>query len=165
MNVNAVGMERPGAEMEISGRFRRVRERGPQSGISVIEVVLLTPLVVGFLMFLVCFGVLVDAHGTVQGAARDAARMGSLQRDYASANRAAVAAAAADLGNSCANANTVQQVNPVNKAPYNGFAAGELYTIKVTCVVPLTGLDWFNLGSQTVIAYSTAPLDVFRRTG
>lgn len=148
-------------------RLRRVRDRGPESGMSVIEVVLLSPLVIGFLLFLVCFGVLVDAHGTVQGASRDAARMGSLQRDSTSAIAAARAAAAADLGNLCTNpiAQVVQQVDPVTKTGTAAFAAGDLYTIEISCDVSLAGLDWFNLGQQTVIAYSTAPLDVFRRTG
>jgi len=59
----------------------------------------------------------------------------------------------------------VRQVDPNTKGNYNGFLPGELYTIKVTCVVSLSGLDWFNIGNQTVTAYSTAPLDVFRRTG
>jgi len=131
---------------------------------STLEVVLLAPLVIGFVMFLVCFGVLVDAHGTVQGAARDAARMGSLQRDDATANTSAYAAAAADLGNTCSGPFEVQQVDPNTKAVSNAFAAGELYTIKVTCTVTLTGLDWFSVGSQTIISYSTAPLDIFRRT-
>jgi hypothetical protein len=57
----------------------------------------------------------------------------------------------------------VQQVDPNTKAVSNAFAAGELYTIKVTCVVPLTGLDWFNVGTKTIISYSAAPLDFFRR--
>jgi Flp pilus assembly protein TadG len=131
---------------------------------STVEVVLLSPLVIGFVMFLVCFGVLVDAHGTVQGAARDAARMGSLQRDDAAANSDAYNAAAADLGNTCTGGFQVQQVDPNTKAASNAFAAGELYTIKVTCVVPLTGLDWFTVGAKTIISYSAAPLDFFRRT-
>jgi Flp pilus assembly protein TadG len=131
---------------------------------STLEVVLLAPLVIGFVMFLVCFGVLVDARGTVQGAARDAARMGSLQRDDATANNSAYAAAAADLGNTCSGAFQVQQVDPDSKVPTTAFAAGQLYTIKVTCTVSLTGLDWFTIGSQTIVSYSAAPLDVFRRT-
>jgi hypothetical protein len=136
---------------------------------SIIEVVLLAPLVIGFIMILVCFGVLVDARGNVQGAARDAARMGSLQRDDASANAAAKQTATSELGNTCVNPPLVQQVDPNTKAPYTGgggpFVPGELYTVKVSCVVDLTGLNWFGLPPQTVISYSTAPLDVFRRTG
>lgn len=143
---------------------RPPRDGDRESGMSTLEVVLLAPLVIGFIMFLVCFGVLVDARGTVQGAARDAARMGSLQRDDATANTSAYDAAAADLGNTCSGPFEVQQVDPNSKAPSHDFAAGQLYTIKVTCTVTLTGLDWFSVGSQTIISYSTAPLDIFRRT-
>jgi hypothetical protein len=119
-------------------------------------------------MILVCFGVLVDARGTVQGAARDAARMGSLQRDDGSALVAAQQAATADLGNTCSTPPLVQQVDPNTKAPYTGvapFVPGELYTIEVSCVIDLGGLNWFFLPPQTVNSYSTAPLDVFRRAG
>lgn len=125
---------------------------------STLEVVLLAPLVIGFIMFLVCFGVLVNARGTVQGAARDAARAGSLQRDEIAADKAAVAAAKADLGGTCSHPATVSPVAPTD------FVAGGLYTIQVTCVVSLTGLDWFNIGNQTITATSAAPLDIFRRT-
>jgi len=146
-------------------RASRSESGTSESGVSIIEVVLLTPLVVGFIMILVCFGVLVDARGTVQGAARDAARMGSLERTDASANIAAQQAAAADLGNTCTSY-TVTQVEATSKAaPYNGFARGELYTIEVSCVVDLSGLNWFGLPAQTIVSYSAAPLDVFRRTG
>jgi Flp pilus assembly protein TadG len=143
---------------------RPLREGTSESGMSIIEVVLLAPLVIGFIMFLVCFGVLVDARGTVQGAARDAARMGSLQRDDVSANAAAQQAAQTDLGNTCSSY-AVTQVDATTKVSYTGFVPGELYTIKVSCVVDLTGLNWFGLPAQTVVSYSTAPLDVFRRTG
>lgn len=133
------------------------RDGGREAGVSTLEVVLLAPLVIGFLMFLVCFGLLVNMRGTVQGAARDAARAGSLQRDETTANAAALAAAQADLRNTCYSYN----VAPV--APTD-FVAGGLYTVRVTCVASLSGLDWFNLGNQTITATSAAPLDTFRRT-
>jgi Flp pilus assembly protein TadG len=124
---------------------------------STLEVVLLAPLVIGFVLVLVGFGILVDARGTVQGAARDAARMGSLQRSYTSANNTARQTGAIDLANTCSS----QQIVPVTTAA--AFVPGQLYTIKVTCVVSLSGLNWFPL-QQTITATSTAPLDTFRRT-
>lgn len=145
-------------------RAREDRER--ESGMSALEVVLLAPLVIGFIMVLVAFGVLVNARGNVQGAARDAARSGSLQRDYQSALTAAQNTAATELAKTCSQPAIATQVNPNNVAlPDNDFAAGGLYTIEVSCTVSLGGLDWFNLGSHTITAYSTAPLDTFRRTG
>ena len=131
---------------------------------SVLEVVLLAPLVIGFVMVLVVFGVLVNARGDVQGAARDAARAGSLQRDDGSAQAAAYSTAQSELRGTCTP--TVTQMNPNNiQVSDNTFSAGGLFTIEVTCTVSLSGLDWFNLGNKTITAYSTAPLDTFRRTG
>jgi Flp pilus assembly protein TadG len=150
---------RGGRDRDGGGDVRR------EAGMSALEVVLLAPLVIGFIMMLVVFGVLVNARGNVQGAARDAARMGSLQRDYRTAQRTAQSTAASELAKTCPGA-TAEQVNPANVAlPDNDFTAGGLFTIKVVCTIPLSGLDWFSLGSKTVTAYSTAPLDTFRRTG
>ena len=140
--------------------MRRPPRRGDrESGMSTLEVVLLAPLVIAFVMVLVVFGELVNTRGNVQGAARDAARMGSLQRDDATANNSAYATAVADLGNTCnATPVTVTQVDPVTKGPSAAFAPGQLYTVEVTCTV-----NWFGV-KKTIISYSTAPLDVFRRT-
>jgi len=141
------------------------RDGGREAGMSVLEVVLLAPLVIGFIMILVVFGVLVNARGNVQGAARDAARIGSLQRDDTSAQGAAQNTAATELARTCPGA-VVTQVNPNDTAQNSqDFTAGGLFTIKVSCTIPLTGLDWFSLGAKTITAYSTAPLDTFRRTG
>ena len=144
-------------------RNRRDRE----AGMSVLEVVLLAPFIIGFIMLLVGFGVLVDARGTIQGAARDAARMGSLQRDDGSANSAATSAAQADgLDGLCNGANGwhLDQIDPDTKAQTNAFAPGELYTVRITCDVSLGALNWFNIGDKTFVTDATAPLDVFRRT-
>jgi Flp pilus assembly protein TadG len=138
--------------------MRRPRPDGDrEAGMSTLEVVLLAPLVIGFVLVLVGFGILVNARGTVQGAARDAARMGSLQRSYASANNTARQTADTDLGNTC----NSKIIAPVTTA--GAFAPGQLYTIKVTCVVSLAGLNWFPI-TQTITSTSTAPLDTFRRT-
>ncbi|MGH6655147.1 MAG: TadE/TadG family type IV pilus assembly protein [Actinocrinis sp.] len=138
-------------------RVGAAREKDREAGVSVVEVVLLAPLVVGFILVLVTFGLLVDVRGTVQGAARDAARAGSLQRDGDSALKAAKAAAESDLGTRCSEGLTV------TSSP--GFAPGQLYTIEVSCSISLTGVDWLNLGTQTIKSSSTAPLDVYRRAG
>lgn len=146
-------------------RVRRERDAEGEHGMSALEVVLLAPLVIGFIMVLVCFGVLVNARGDVQGAARDAARAGSLQRDYKAALAAATSAAAADLGGVCSGGSQVDEVDPVSEVSSQSFVSGGLYTIQVTCTVSLSGLDWFDLGDRTITAYSTAPLDTYRRVG
>jgi len=141
------------------------RRRPREAGISMIEVVILTPLVIGFVMVLVGLGVLVDARGNIQGAARDAARSGSLERDYTSALDAAQKAAAADgMAGTCTGGWSIDEVDPRSGASTTAFAAGELYTVQITCNVSLGGLDWFNLGTKTFVIEATAPLDFFRRS-
>ena len=62
-----------------------------------IEVVILAPVMILFILVLVAFGQLVDGRGAIDGAARDAARAGSLQKDQGTAMAEARKAAAADL--------------------------------------------------------------------
>jgi Flp pilus assembly protein TadG len=136
---------------------RAGRRGGGESGMSALEVALLAPLVIGFVLVLVCFGVIVDARGSVEGAARDAARAGSMQRDDGSANAAAQSTAADELGRVCERLD-VEQTS-------TGFTPGTLYTVRVSCAVPLSGIDWFALGTQTIVIDATAPLDTYRRSG
>jgi hypothetical protein len=133
---------------------------GPEAGVSTIEVVLLAPVLIVFILFIVSLGLVVDAKGQAYGAARDAARAGALQRHYDAATQAAQAAAAADLGNQC-------QGGPVLvHSPPASFAAGELFVVEVRCNVSLRGLNLLGLGpSKLVVARAAAPLDTYRRTG
>ncbi|HEY3871518.1 MAG TPA: TadE family protein [Actinocrinis sp.] len=124
---------------------------------STIEVVLWTPIIVGFFMLIVAFGFLVNSYGDIQNAASDAARAGSLQRDPVSAQNAALAAAQADLPTQCVG-------GPAVSPDENAFAAGNLYTIQLTCTVSLGGLDWFQIGDKTFTVTASAPLDAFRRS-
>src|SRR3954470_18998147 len=79
----------------------RGRVAADDRGLSSIEVVILAPIMILFILVLVAFGQLVDGRGAVDGAARDAARAGSLQRDAVSAMEQASAAARADLDDTC----------------------------------------------------------------
>ena len=141
------------------------RRRSREAGISVIEVVMLTPLVIGFVMLIVCFGILVDARANIQGAARDAARSGSLERDSTAALTAAKAAATADGMDGTCNAGwTIDEVDPNTGAVTTAFASGDLYTVQITCSVSLGGVNWFGLPTKTFVIEATAPLDIFRRS-
>jgi Flp pilus assembly protein TadG len=141
------------------------RRRSRQAGVSVIEVVMLTPLVIGFVMLIVCFGILVDARANIQGAARDAARSGSLERDAGSALDAAKKAATDDgMDGTCNQGWSIAEVNPSNGAATTAFAPGDLYTVQITCNVSLGGLNWFGLPTKTFVIEATAPLDIFRRS-
>jgi Flp pilus assembly protein TadG len=133
-----------------------VRLRGrSDAGLSTIEVVVLAPVIMLFVLVLVAFGLLVDGRGQIDGAARDAARAGSLQRSSVGAMRQARLAAAADLGRTCTGAVTVRKLS-------TGFTPGGLFTVQVSCKV--RGLDMLGLNVATDLAgRSSAPLDPFRR--
>jgi Flp pilus assembly protein TadG len=134
--------------------------RPAESGIATVEVVVLAPVLVIFMLFVVALGLIVDAKGQVAGAARDAARAGSLQRGYDAAVQVAQDAAAADLGRQC-------QGGPALDPPPPGeFVAGGLFTVQVRCNVSLRGLNLLGLGpAKTITERASAPLDTFRRTG
>lgn len=141
------------------------RRRSREAGVSIIEVVMLTPLVIGFVMLIVCLGVLVDSQADIQGAARDAARSGSLERDPGSAIDAAKKAAIADgMDGTCNEGWSIAQVDPKTGATTNAFAPGDLYTVQITCNVSLGGVNWFGLPTKTFVIEATAPLDIFRRS-
>jgi hypothetical protein len=108
-----------------------------------------------FILVLVGFGQLVDGRGALDGAARDAARAGTLQRDGTSAMQQAQLAAEADLTTICSGPVTVTQKSA-------GFAAGSLYTIEVSCQVRGLAMLGLNIGS-TLTAQSTSPIDPYRR--
>lgn len=151
-------------------RLAARRPRG-ESGMSSIEVVLLAPLIIGFIMVLVCFGILVDARGTVEGAAADAARAGSLRDNPGSADSDAIAAVKADLGSAtadgtCTKGWQLSEINPNSGTPTTNppFAPGDDYVVRVTCRVALGGLNWFDLGTQTITVQAASPLDTYRTT-
>lgn len=135
---------------------RWIRHRGTDdSGLSTIEVVILAPVMILFILVLVAFGQLVDGRGAVDGAARDAARAGSIQKDRGTAMAEAKKAAEADLADVCAGPVTVTKTS-------NGFEAGGLFTVEVSCEI--RGLGMLGLDIPTTLTgRSTSPLDPFRR--
>ncbi|MCL2552686.1 MAG: pilus assembly protein [Actinomycetia bacterium] len=141
------------------GRTRAARWRAGlrgDRGISTIEVVILAPIMILFILVLVAFGQLVDGRGAVDGAARDAARAGSLQRDRVSAMQQARAAAEADLGGTCVSGTLeVHQKSA-------GFDPGGLFTVQITCQI--RGLASLGLDiRKTITSQGAAPLDPYRR--
>ncbi|MGW7007660.1 TadE/TadG family type IV pilus assembly protein [Streptomyces sp. NPDC054933] len=136
-------------------RRRLVRLTRDDAGLSTIEVVILAPVMMLFILVLVAFGLLVDGRGAVDGAARDAARAGSLQRDEASAMSQAQAAAEADLSGTCSGSVTVRQVS-------SGFQAGGLFTVEVSCQVRGLAMLGLDVGTE-LTGRSSAPLDPYRR--
>ena len=129
------------------------------AGVSTIEMVILTPLLMFMVLLIVAFGILVDANGTVSNAASDAARAGSLQRTEPAALAAAQTAADADLAGTCSGTPSVQPA-----ADGMDFTAGGMFAITVTCKADAFGVLGVN-DPKTITEQAAAPLDPYRRTG
>ncbi|WP_055532583.1 TadE/TadG family type IV pilus assembly protein [Streptomyces graminilatus] len=130
-------------------------DRGDR-GLSTIEVVILAPVMIMFILVLVAFGQLVDGRGALDGAARDAARAGSIQKDHGTAMAEAAKAAEADLTDICSGPVTVTQTSA-------GFEPDTIFTVEVSCEV--RGLAMLGLDIPTTLTASfSSPLDPFRRT-
>lgn len=128
-------------------------------GSMAVEVVVLAPLVLLFMLLLASMGRLVQVHGQVEGAARDAARAASVERTGAAADAAAETAAKLNLGNRCTNARLTTRTAGT-------FTPGGLLTYRVQCVFPLPGASAVGLPTvKTMSANAVTPLDTFRRSG
>ena len=128
------------------------RDRGSMA----VEVVLMTPVLVAFLLLVVSFGRYVAVRGEVESATRDAVRAASIERSSSAAATAARRTASASLTGhaTCAPA-----------ALSGAFDAGGTVTATLICSVPLSDLGLLGLpGSVRVRASSSAPLDLYRRT-
>ncbi|KYK16885.1 pilus assembly protein [Streptomyces sp. WAC04189] len=123
---------------------------------STIEVVILAPVMILFILVLVGFGQLVDGRGALDGAARDAARAGSIQKDHGTAIAEAKRAAEANLADVCSG-----PVSVVQKSA--GFEPDTLFTVEVSCEV--RGLAMIGLDIPTTLSATfSSPLDPYRRT-
>ncbi|GGU11457.1 TadE/TadG family type IV pilus assembly protein [Streptomyces coeruleorubidus] len=130
--------------------------RADDRGLSTIEVVILAPVMILFILVLVAFGQLVDGRGALDGAARDAARAGSIQKDHATAMAEAKKAAEANLGDVCSGPVSVVQTS-------QGFEPDTIFTVEVSCQV--RGLAMLGLDVPTTLTASfSSPLDPFRRS-
>ncbi|MGV9908818.1 TadE/TadG family type IV pilus assembly protein [Streptomyces tendae] len=143
--------------MNLSRRLDdRLRRDGADRGLSTVEVVILAPVMILFILVLVAFGQLVDGRGALDGAARDAARAGSIQKDHGTAIAEAKRAAEANLADVCSG-----PVSVVQKSP--GFEPDTLFTVEVSCEV--RGLASIGLNIPTTLSATfSSPLDPYRRT-
>lgn len=132
----------------------QVRERGSATA----ELVLLTPLLILFVLFLAGLGRLAHARALVGDAAAQAARAATLQ--YLSPGQAAAAAqqtatdALASAGVACASQNT--SVDTGDDRP------GGTITVTLTCRVDLSTVTAAGFpGSTTLTATFTSPIDTY----
>lgn len=120
-----------------------------------VEMVLLTPVLMGFVMLVVAFGRYVSVQGDIEAAARDAARAASLATSQDQARSAARSTIDASLDD--------QTRCSVIEIDGNWTAGGEV-RVRLGCSVSMSGLGLIGLpGSVDVDADSAVPLDPYRR--
>lgn len=125
-----------------------------------LELAILTPLLVAFMMLMVGLGRIVEAQSQVDGAAHDAARAASIARTRAGAEAAAREAVDAVMGGRklwC-------QGGPRTDVDLSDWRRGGQVTVSVSCDADLGGLSLVGLAaSKTLTGRATAPIDTLRR--
>jgi hypothetical protein len=123
-----------------------------------LELALLTPLLVAFMMVMVGLGRVVEAQSQVDGAARDAARAASLGRTRQGADTAAKAAARQTLSGRkwC-------RRPPTTDVNFDDWHRGGQVSVAVSCDIDLTGLSLIGFSpSREMTGKATAPIDTLR---
>lgn len=135
-------------------------------GSAVVEMVLLAPVLMLFVLMVIFGGRWAIAQQAVQSAASEAARAASLARAPADAAGNATSAATTSLRNQNV------RCSPLAAAvDTTGFAVavgtGATVSATVTCVVDMSDISAPGIpGSRTLTSTATSPLDTYRgRTG
>jgi Flp pilus assembly protein TadG len=131
-----------------------------QRGTATVELVLLTPLLVAFLLFVVAVGRLAESRADVNAAARDGARAASIAPNGGAAPGAAQDAAQATLasaGVSCGSFSVTTDTG--------SFDPGTQVKVTVSCDVQLGDLSPLVGGSRTVTSEFVEVIDRFRGFG
>jgi Flp pilus assembly protein TadG len=133
------------------------------------ELVIVLPILVAFLFLLVLAGRLTDARSDVVGAANDAARAASLQRNETAAQRQAEVAARATVNGERLNCSgsgptvaVATFVSGSDTAPA-AFGRGADVRVTVTCVVNTRDLTFIGVGTTvTLTEVAWEPIDPYR---
>ena len=126
-------------------------------GSMAVEVVLMAPVLVIFMLFVVALGRMVWVKGELESATRDAVRSASLERDFATAQLA---------GQETASRRGDDSVECDDGALTGNFAPGATVTFTMTCHIDYEDLGLVGLPGGTDVTFSSdAPLDEFRRVG
>lgn len=132
--------------------------RRDERGAMAIEVVLLTPVLVGAIMVIAVGARFVDARGQINHAAYSAARAASLTTNQEDASRAGLRAAEAsmsDRGHGCADLSVAIDAGH--------FVPGGDVRATVSCTSDLSDLVGFGLpGSKTFTFTAVVPLEEHR---
>jgi len=134
----------------------RLAEPAGDTGSMAVEMILLAPVLVAFLLLVIAFGRYVSVRGEVEAASRDAVRAASLER-----SAGAAAASAQQTANAALNGWTCDDV-----VLGGAFEAGGTIEVSLRCHVSFSDLGLLGLpGEAAVTGDSSAPLDLYRRTG
>ena len=131
-------------------------------GTMALELVLLTPLLITFILVLVGLGRVVEAQSQVDGAARDAARAASLSRTRPAAQANADDAASKTLTDGGNKRRCQNVLRP--DIDFSQWRSGGQVSVEVRCKIDLAGLSLVGfLPSPTMTGTATAPIDTLRR--
>lgn len=131
------------------------------NGSAALELVVLAPILLGLLGLVIAAGRTTIAQGSVDAAARDAARQASIELTAAAAQAAGTASAQAALREDGLDCTPVVTIDSTQFGTPPGGAATVSAT--VTCLVSLASLAVPGLpGSATLQATFTSPLDLYR---
>jgi Flp pilus assembly protein TadG len=140
----------------------KLRRPDAEQGGMTLELVLLTPIFVAFLMLLAGVGRTVDARSQIEGAARDAARAASVARTEGDAAAFADQAVREGLGGRswCTGGPQVA----MRAVP--AWGAGNRVVVTVTCSVDLDDLGFIGLpATKTLRGNAVAPIDTYSYRG
>ncbi|MEZ5230976.1 MAG: TadE/TadG family type IV pilus assembly protein [Acidimicrobiales bacterium] len=136
------------------------RHRQSERGSAPVELVLVTPLLVGLLLFVVGLGRLAGAAGDVETAAREAARAASNERSSSAARQAGTEAASTTLRDRGVECRSLSVEIDAAQFRADGFV-----TAAVRCTVDLQDATMIGFpGAKTLSAAFTAPVDRYRGT-
>jgi Flp pilus assembly protein TadG len=156
----------------MSGRWGRTREdrtpegrtqvSGSDRGNAALELVILAPVLLALLSLVIAAGRTTVAQGSVDAAARDAARQASIALTPAAAQTTGLVSARAALrrdGLDCS------PVVAIDTSQFTSIPVGRpaAVTAVVSCAVPLSNLALPGLpGTASLSATFTSPLDTYR---
>ena len=138
------------------------RSSGRDAGNAALELVVLAPVILFLLGLMIAAGRTSIAQGSVDAAARDAARQASISLTPGAAQAAALSSAQAALSRDGLNCNPVVQVDTTQ---FSTVRVGVPATVTATvlCRVPLSDLVVPGMPGSRLLRYTfTSPLDPFR---
>jgi Flp pilus assembly protein TadG len=135
------------------------------SGNAALELVILAPVILLLICMVIAAGRIAIASGSIDAAARDAARQASIARSPQEARSAAVASATSALAGDGLTCSPAAQVRTPGIVAAFGVPLGQpaSVTVVVVCRVSLSGLVLPGLPGSVPLRYTfTSPLDPFR---